>query len=485
MSAPLELSSQLRETMLAWRKTLHGTAEVGFLEQVTAAFVAQKLSEFGITVVSGVGGTGVVGTLSCGESLQSIGLRAELDAVPKSGLVAVTRSASQASATHACGHDGHMAMLLGAAKHLSQTKRFDGTIRFIFQPAEESGTGAGAMIQDGLFTRFPVDALFGLHNVPYIPAGKFGIGVGPVMATVDRFTIVIRGRAGHDATPRANINPIIAASHLVQALQTTTLRILNPTDVATVTVTQFVAADDWNTVPQVANIGGVIRSLHGRTQKRLLDEVARVAKASAILFECTADIESGLHYSPTINDPEETQFAIRAATAVAGPEGLLRQLPPIMSGEDFGTFLERKPGCYALLGTGEPGAEAGLHSAGFEFNDAVLAAGANFWVELVEHRLSMAGTISASKTSCAKDIVDPTGPSRSHTGYSIFMNFGLTPEQKMICHAVGVITRSLDSSYRLQLACGLSVGCTDTDVPENQLRTDKLPVDAFVKFLRD
>jgi hippurate hydrolase len=166
--------------MLAWRKTLHGTAEVGFLEQVTAAFVAQKLSEFGITVVSRVGGTGVVGTLSCGESLQSIGLRAELDAVPKSGLVAVTRSASQASATHACGHDGHMAMLLGAAKHLSQTKRFDGTIRFIFQPAEESGTGAGAMIEDGLFTRFPVDALFGLHNVPSIPAGKFGIGVGPV-----------------------------------------------------------------------------------------------------------------------------------------------------------------------------------------------------------------------------------------------------------------------------------------------------------------
>ena len=379
---------QFHDEMTEWRRDIHQHPELKFEENRTADLVAAKLEEFGIEIHRGLAKTGVVGTISNGDG-PSIGLRADMDALPLEEKNTFKHASSNPGKMHACGHDGHTAMLLGAAKHLASSKNFKGTVNFIFQPAEEGGGGGELMIKEGLFEMFPVDSVYGLHNWPCMPAGIFGVGSGPIMASVDTFDLTINGRGGHAAMPDQCIDPIVIASQVVTALQTIPSRNTHPVDSVVISVTQIHAGDAYNVIPDSVQMHGTVRTFQPETQKEIPSSMLRVAEGVCAAYGGTCELNYMSGYPATINSVAETEISAKAVVDLLGEENIIRNPTPSMGGEDFSYMLEARPGCYVWLGIGPGKGEGGcmLHSSRYDFNDDVLPIGASYWVKLVENEL--------------------------------------------------------------------------------------------------
>jgi amidohydrolase len=379
--------AELRE----WRRDFHAHPEFGFEEQRTSRLVAERLRSFGITdIVEGVGGTGVVATLTRGSGNRSIALRADMDAlrIPEGGDMPY-RSRTP-GVMHACGHDGHTTMLLGAAKVLAAEGGFEGTVRFVFQPAEEWGKGALAMLADGLMERFPFEEIHGLHNRPGLPVGTFRTRAGAVMSAEDNFEIVLRGLGGHASRPQDGREVLVAACALVVNLQTIVSRRLAPTDTAVVSVTELLTDGTRNALPGTARILGDARSFRPEVSASIEAEMRRIAEGTAAGYDLTCEMTYTREFVPTINHPDATKAAIAAARAVFGSEHVAEAGEPNTGSEDFARFLQHAPGCFAFIGNGE--ASKPLHNPEFDFNDDALPYGVNFFVRIVRDRLSSHGT---------------------------------------------------------------------------------------------
>jgi len=372
------------------RRTIHAHPELRYEETQTAELVASKLAEWGIEVHRGLGKTGVVGVLKRGNGTRAVGLRADMDALPIQELNTFDHRSHNDGKMHACGHDGHTAMLLGAAQHLAQHGQFDGTIVFIFQPAEEGGAGAKAMIDDGLFTRFPVDAVFGIHNWPGMPAGYFGVTEGPIMASSNEFRIEIKGVGSHAALPHNGRDPVFTAVQIANGLQGIITRNKKPLDTAVLSITQIHAGDAVNVVPNTAWIAGTVRTFTTETLDLIETRLRKIAESTADAYECSVDVTFHRNYPPTVNSSAEAQFAAEVMKEIVGADHVDDSVEPTMGAEDFSFMLLEKPGCYAFLGNGEGGhREAGhgagpcmLHNASYDFNDQLLPVGASYWVRL-------------------------------------------------------------------------------------------------------
>jgi hippurate hydrolase len=380
----------------ALRRTIHVHPELRYEEVGTAKLVAENLERWGLTVHRGIGKTGVVGVLRRGSGSASIGLRADMDALPIQELNTFDHRSTHEGRMHACGHDGHTAMLLGAARHLARHGKFDGTVVFIFQPAEEGGAGARKMIEDGLFERFPVDAVFGIHNWPGIPARHFGVTEGPIMASSNEFRIRIRGTGSHAAMPHNGRDPVFTAVQIANGLQSIVTRNKKPIDTAVLSITQIHAGDAVNVVPDEAWLAGTVRTFTVETLDLIESRMRRIVQATAAAYECDVEFEFKRNYSPTINDPEQTRFAASVMAEVVGAENVDTSVEPTMSAEDFSFMLLEKPGCYAFLGNGDgrhrdTGHGMGpcmLHNASYDFNDELLSVGSTYWVRLAERFLA-------------------------------------------------------------------------------------------------
>ena len=375
--------------MRAWRHHLHAHPETAYEEYATADFIAAKLSEWGIAVSRGLAGTGVVGTLRVGEGDRAIGLRADMDALHLDEGNRFAHMSRTAGKMHACGHDGHMAMLLGAAHHLAQSRNFNGTVYFIFQPAEENEAGAKRMTEEGLFEQFPMDAVFGMHNFPMIPEGQIVVRPGPMMASADFFKVKVTGKGAHGAWPHTGIDAISIASEIVLAFNQIVARTIDPLESAVVSVTMFNAGYSTNVLPETATIAGSTRTFSLAVQDHLEARMRQVCEGIAAAHGATVTFEYDRRYPPTLNHPAETDFAAAVAERIVGPENVLRNERPVMGSEDFAWMLLRKPGSYVWIGNG-PEHQGGcmLHNPGYDFNDRILPIGASYWVELAESWLS-------------------------------------------------------------------------------------------------
>jgi hippurate hydrolase len=378
----------LHADMTAWRHELHAHPETAFEEVRTSAFVADRLASFGLDVHRGIGRTGVVGTLRVGTSPRAIGVRADMDALHIAEKNEFAHRSRHEGRMHACGHDGHTTMLLGAARHLAETRRFDGTVHFIFQPAEENEGGGRAMVEDGLFERFPCDAVYGLHNWPGMAVGEFAVMPGPMMASFDIFEIVVAGRGAHAAMPHMGVDPVVAASALVQALQTVPSRTISPVDAAVVSVTQFHAGDTWNVIPAEAVLRGTTRAFRPEVQDAIEAGVHRVTAGIDAAYGTVSSVRYERRYPPTINTPAEAGRAANAMRALVGERRVHTALPPTMGAEDCAFMRQVKPGAYAWIGNGPGEGGCVLHNPRYDFNDAILPLGAAYWVALVEQELA-------------------------------------------------------------------------------------------------
>ncbi len=378
----------LHDEMTEWRRDIHQHPELKFEENRTSDLVAAKLEEFGIEIHRGLAKTGVVGTIRNGDG-PSIGLRADMDALPLEEKNTFKHASSNPGKMHACGHDGHTAMLLGAAKHLAASKNFKGTVNLIFQPAEEGGGGGELMIKEGLFEMFPVDSVYGLHNWPGMPAGTFGVGSGPFMAAADMFDLTINGRGGHAALPDQCIDPIVVASQVVSALQTITSRNTHPVDSVVISVTQIHAGDAYNVIPDSVRMHGTVRTFQTETRGKIPSSMLRVAEGVCAAYGATCELNYMSGYPTTINSVPETEISAKAVVDLLGEDKIILNPTPSMGAEDFSYMLEARPGCYVWLGIGPGKGEAGcmLHSSRYDFNDDVLPTGASYWVKLVENEL--------------------------------------------------------------------------------------------------
>lgn len=379
------------EELAGWRRDLHAHPETAFAEHRTAAFVAAKLAAWGWEVTTGLAATGVVGTLGVAADGPgggpSIGLRADLDALAMAEANTFAHRSTVPGKMHACGHDGHTVMLLAAARHLARTRRFRGTVRVIFQPAEENEAGGRRMVEEGLFERFPVDAVYGLHNWPGLPAGRIACRAGPIMAACDLLEIEILGEGSHGGMPHLGSDAVVAAAALIQALQTVVSRAVDPADAAVVSITQVRGGETWNVLPASVLLRGTTRSFRPAVQERIERRIRRLAEGIAAAHGCRARLAYRRQYPATVNSPEESRRAARAAAAVVGEGGVAGDAPPSMGAEDFAFMLAARPGCYVWLGSGGDGPVAGLHSPTYDFNDRVLPIGASYWVRLVEQEL--------------------------------------------------------------------------------------------------
>ncbi len=385
-----ELIAPLHADMTAWRRDIHAHPELGFEESRTADLVARQLEAWGLEVHRGVGRTGVVGTLRAGSGRRSLGLRADMDALPIAEANTFAHRSQHAGVMHACGHDGHTAMLLGAARYLSQTKRFSGVVHFIFQPAEEGLGGAKAMVDDGLFERFPCEAIFGMHNRPSLEVGRFAVRAGPMMAGGAFFDIRITGKGAHGARPETSVDAALAAAQVAVSLQSIVSRNVPPVETAVLSVTRIHAGDAYNVIPQTATLGGTVRAFSRDVMKLVEASMRRVASGTAAAFGATAEVDFRELFIPTVNDPGEAEFAARICTELVGAANVNRQPPLIMASEDFSYMLERVPGCYINIGNGSANGEGGceVHNPAYDFNDAALPLGAAFFARLVETRLA-------------------------------------------------------------------------------------------------
>ena len=375
----IEHISRFHDDMTAWRRDLHAHPETAFEEVRTSDIVAGLLEEFGITVHRGLAGTGVVGSLASGDG-PAVGLRADMDALFIQEANDFDHKSRHDGKMHACGHDGHTAMLLGAARYLAETRQFKGTVHFIFQPAEENEGGGRVMVEQGLFEKFPMGAVYGMHNCPGRPAGSFAVRAGPMLAAFDTFEIVIRGRGAHAAMPHQGIDSVVIAAELIGALQTIASRAVDPQESSVVTVTQVHGGDTWNTIPDTVTLRGTARSFSEDVRCTIEDHIRRQAAGITAAHGATAEVTYERRYPATVNHPDETETAARVAAMVAGP--VERDPMPSMGAEDFAFMLEKKPGCYIWLGSGEDGCS--LHNSRYDFNDAILVAGASYWAKLAE-----------------------------------------------------------------------------------------------------
>jgi amidohydrolase len=382
--------SPLHADMTAWRRDFHAHPELGFQETRTAGRVAALLEAAGITVTRGIGRTGLVGTLKVGNSPRRIGLRADMDALPIAEANTFGHRSTNAGLMHACGHDGHTAMLLGAAVQLARTKRFDGTVHFIFQPAEEGLGGAKAMIDDGLFERFPCDAIFGMHNRPKLALGRFAVKSGPMMAGGGFFDIHVTGRGAHGARPESGIDAALVAAQIAVSIQSIVARNIAPLDNAVVSVTRIHAGDAYNVIPQTAELGGTVRAFSRDTMQAIETHLRRVAEGTAAAYGATATLDFRVPFAPTINDPEQAEFAAAICSELVGADQVDRNPPLIMASEDFSFMLEKVPGCYLNIGNGIAEGGCEVHNPAYDFNDQALPLGAAFFVRAVEARLAAA-----------------------------------------------------------------------------------------------
>lgn len=381
------------ESIAQIRRNIHAHPELRFEEKRTAELVAEALSSWGIPVFKGLGKTGVVGRLDgdLGPG-KMIGLRADMDALPLQEKNTFAHASTNPGKMHACGHDGHTAMLLGAAQYLSNHREFKGSVIFIFQPAEEGGAGAQEMIEDGLFEQFPCDAVFGLHNWPGLEEGHFGVTTGPMMASSNEFSIEIQGKGGHAALPHNSADPIMAGVQIAQALQTIITRNKRPVDAAVISITQFHAGKTSNVIPDTAMLGGTVRTFSLEVLDLIERRLHEIANQVASAFDCKANIEFKRNYPPLINHERETLFASHVMKELVGEARVNTRIDPTMGAEDFAFMLLKKPGCYVFLGNGDgdhrmTGHGMGpchLHNPSYDFNDALIPVGVNYWVRLAQ-----------------------------------------------------------------------------------------------------
>jgi amidohydrolase len=386
--AIIDRIAQIHDELTSWRRDIHAHPELGFEEQRTSELVAQKLSEFGCEVHRGIGKTGVVGRLRVGTSARSIGLRADMDALPIEEATNLSYRSCNAGRMHACGHDGHTTMLLGAARYLAETRNFDGTVHLIFQPAEEGLGGGKAMVEDQLFERFPCNAIFGMHNAPGLAVGKFAIRTGPMMAGSAFFDIMITGRGAHGARPEAGIDPVIVGSHMAAALQTIVSRNVRPVDTAVVSVTRFHAGDAYNVIPQRGVIGGTVRAFNNETLSLIEQSMKRIAGGVAAGFGASAEVDFRIVALPLVNDVAEAAFIADAASEIVGPDSVDRDSALVMASEDFSYMLNHSPGAYIRIGNGDQPGACQVHNPGYDFNDAILPLGASLFAQLAERKLA-------------------------------------------------------------------------------------------------
>jgi hippurate hydrolase len=378
------------------RRDIHAHPELCFEERRTADLVAEKLTAWGIPIHRGLGKTGVVATLKVGSGTRTIGLRADMDALPLQEHNAFAHRSVHDGKMHACGHDGHTTMLLAAAKHLADTRHFDGTVHLIFQPAEEGGGGADAMIKDGLFEKFPCDAVYGMHNWPGAKVGTFGVAPGPMMASSNEFEITVTGRGAHAAMPHNGVDPVMVAVAIAQNLQTLITRNKKPIDTAVLSITQIHAGDAYNIIPNEAVLRGTIRTFTNDVLDLLEDGMGRIVVHTAQALGAEAHLRFHRNYPPTINHVKEANFIAEVMREVVGAENVQTDVEPTMGSEDFSYMLLARPGCYFFIGNGEgshrmPGHGMGpcmLHNPSYDFNDDLIPIGATLWVRLVEKYLS-------------------------------------------------------------------------------------------------
>ncbi|HTV32875.1 MAG TPA: M20 aminoacylase family protein [Methylocella sp.] len=373
------------QEFIALRQDLHRHPELSFREERTSGIVAERLASWGYEVTRGLAGTGVVGTLRRGNGPRSLGIRADMDALPISETTGLPYASTHPGAMHACGHDGHTTILLAAARYLAEAGEFRGTLNVIFQPAEEIGAGARRMLEEGLFERFPCDAIFGLHNWPGVPAGHFGFVIGPAMASVDQAYVTVRGKGGHGAAPHETIDPIVASAHVITALQTIVSRHVDPLDMAVVTVGSIHGGAAANVIPEAVEMLITVRAYRAETRKLLEERVPALIRTQAESFGATADVRYQLGFPPVMNPEAETELARAAAIETFGEPQVEEHFAPRTASEDFAFLLNARPGSFLFVGNGE---SAGLHNPNYDFNDASLAPAAVNWVRLAETFLS-------------------------------------------------------------------------------------------------
>jgi amidohydrolase len=377
--------ADLAPAITAWRRDLHEHPEVLFDTHRTSALVAEKLREFGCDeVATGIGRTGVVGLIRGRRhgSGRVIGLRADMDALPMTEATGLPHASKTPGAMHACGHDGHTAMLLGAAQYLAETRNFDGTVAVIFQPAEEGGGGGREMVEDGMMDRFGIQEVYGMHNMPGVPVGEFRIRPGAIMACSDVFSIEVTGRGGHGAQPHNCIDPIVVASQMVLALQSIVSRNADPLASAVVSVTSFRSESDaFNVIPETVTLRGTTRSLTPEVQDLIEERMGAIVASTAAAFGATARLDYQRNYPVTHNNPDKTAFAAAIAAEVAGPSRVDADTPPVMGAEDFSFMLNARPGAFIFVGNGDT---AKLHHPKYDFNDELIPVGCSYWARLVE-----------------------------------------------------------------------------------------------------
>ena len=386
----LELLSEMKhqqDEMVQLRHRIHAQPEIGFEEVLTSDLVAERLTEWGYEVHRGMGKTGVVGLLRNGTGTRSIGLRADMDALPIQESTGLPYASKVAGMMHACGHDGHTASLLAAAKHLSKTRRFNGTLTLIFQPAEEGLGGARVMMEDGLFEQFPVDAVYAFHNMPGLPTGKFGFRAGPFMASSDVVTITLQGQGGHGAAPHRAVDPVVACASIVMALQTVVSRNVDPQEMAVVSVGSMHSGVATNVIPDSAELKLSVRAFSASVRDLLEQRIREIAESQARSFNVRATVHYDRRYPVLVNHADETAYACKVATEWLGADQVLPDTPALTGSEDFAFFLEKQKGCYFVIGNGTGEGGCMVHNPGYDFNDAILPLAAGFWVRLTEDYL--------------------------------------------------------------------------------------------------
>ncbi|MDI3384307.1 M20 aminoacylase family protein [Xenophilus aerolatus] len=381
-----EISDDIRQSMVAWRRDIHANPETAFEEHRTANVVAQALMLMGLPVHRGLAVTGVVATLKNGEG-PSIALRADLDALNMQELGSPSHASKCVGKMHACGHDGHTAMLLGAAAHLARHKPFRGTVHFVFQPGEENEGGGRVMVDEGLFEQFPADAVYGMHNFPQMPRGHFAIRTGTMTAFLDTFEITVTGKGSHGAMPETGIDSIVVASQLVNALQTIVSRRTGATESAVVSVTQIHGGDTWNVIPETTVLRGTVRTLDPAVQDRTEAAMRQVCEGVARTHGAQVALKYMRGYPGVVNTPAETAAAVAAAASLVGEAQVHTDIPPAMGSEDFAFMLQKRPGAYIGIGAGEGRNDPPVHNPYYDFNDNILPLGAAYWVALVRQQL--------------------------------------------------------------------------------------------------
>ena len=383
--------ADFQDEMTGWRRHIHTHPETAFEEHKTSAFVAERLESFGIEVHRGLAGTGIVGKLVGGNgSGKAIGLRADMDALDVHEKNDFGHKSQHEGKMHACGHDGHTTMLLGAAKYLAETKNFDGTVYFIFQPAEENEGGGRVMVEEGLFEKFPVEQVYGMHNWPGLDVGKIAVRPGPMMASFDIFEITVKGKGAHGAMPHMGVDSVVTASQIVNALQTIASRNTHPLDAVVVSVTQIHGGDAYNVLPDEVVLRGTTRSFRPEVQDSIEPAMRRIVDGVCQTMGATATVKYERRYPPTINTAAETEIAASVAAEVVGDGNVHDDLMPSMGSEDFAFMLQKKPGSYVWIGNGSTEGGCMLHNPHYDFNDGVLPIGASYWAKLVETTLGKA-----------------------------------------------------------------------------------------------